>query len=134
MGKQTQNKRANGTFAPGNKLGNRFKPGESGNPQGRPKITLLSEALRAQLSEVMPNERTVAERIAAALIAEAARGNVQAIREIGDRTEGKARQSVDVDMNVSDWRQVASAHGISEQDVINEAQRLIESVTDSSGE
>ena len=32
---QTENKRENGQFAKGNKLGNRWKPGESGNPNGR---------------------------------------------------------------------------------------------------
>ena len=39
MSKQTQNKRSNhkdnGDFAKGNKLGNRWKKGESGNPNGR---------------------------------------------------------------------------------------------------
>ena len=37
--KQTQKKRSNhkpnGSFAKGNKLGNRWKKGESGNPNGR---------------------------------------------------------------------------------------------------
>ena len=33
--KQTENKQSNGQFAKGNKLGNRWKKGESGNPNGR---------------------------------------------------------------------------------------------------
>jgi hypothetical protein len=128
MAKQTVNKRADGKFAPGNKLGNRFPPGASGNSQGRPKLTLLSEALRAQLAVEMPdaNEQSVAEAIAKALVAAALKGDISATREIFDRTEGKPKQSVDVDMSISDWRAVAQAHGLNEQDVLREAQRLIE--------
>jgi len=125
--KQTANKRQDGTFAPGNKLGNRFKPGASGNPQGRPKLTLLSEALRAELAAMMSDagEQTYAEVIAKALISEAVKGNVNAAREIADRTEGKPKQAVDVDLSIFDWRELARAHGLNEQDVIREAQRLI---------
>ncbi len=134
--KQTANKRQNGTFAPGNKLGNRFKPGASGNPKGRPKLTLLSEAIRAQLAVVAPDadERTYAEVIAEKLCTEAAAGNVLAAREIADRTEGKPKQAIDVDLSVMDWREMARKYGVSEQDVIREAQRLIaESALDSGG-
>ena len=37
MSKQTVNKRENGQFAKGNKLGNRWEKGESGNLNGKPK-------------------------------------------------------------------------------------------------
>lgn len=133
---QTANKRSNGQFAPGNKLGNRVPPGASGNPKGRPKLTLLSEAIRAQLAESAPDmdERTYAEVIAEKLCTEAANGNVNAAREIADRTEGKAKQQVDVDLSIFDWRELARARGLNEQDVLREAQRLIaESVADSGG-
>jgi hypothetical protein len=114
-----------------------FPKGTSGNPAGRPKSITLSEAFRRQLSQPVPNDphgRTFAEVIALRVCVAAAQGDVSAARELGDRTEGKPKQSVDVDMSVSDWRQVAQAHGLNEQDVIREAQRLIESATDSSGE
>jgi len=132
--KQTANKRRDGKFAPLNKLGNRFKPGESGNPAGRPRATLLSEALREQLAEVLPDmdERTVAESIARSMIQVALKGNVMAAKEIADRTEGKPKQAIDVDMSIRDWRELARTHGLSEQDVIREAQLLIESVDDGS--
>jgi predicted transcriptional regulator len=85
----------------------------------------------------MPNapDRTVAEAIARALIKEAVTGNVQAIREIADRTEGKPKQAIDLDMQINDWRKLAQNYGVSETDVLNEAKLLIEqSVIDSSGE
>ncbi len=128
---------ADGKFAPGNSIGNRFQKGESGNPQGRPKLTRLTDALREQLAETNPYapEETVAEEIARALISEAKIGNVQAIREIGDRTEGKPKQAIDLDMQISDWRTLAKNYSLSEEDVIHEARLLIEqSAIDSSGE
>ncbi len=126
--KQTQKNK----FPPGNKIGNRFQKGVSGNPQGRPKLTRLTDALREQLAETNPNapEETVAEEIARALIHEAKSGNVQAIREIGDRTEGKPKQAIDLDMQVSDWRTLAKNYSLSEEDGINEAKLLIESAID----
>ncbi len=111
-----------------------FPKGVSGNPAGRPKSITLSEALRLQLAKVSPHadERTYAEEIARVLCVNAARGNVMAAREICDRTEGKPKQAIDVEMNVRDWRQMARAHGLTEADVVAEARRLIESATDSS--
>jgi hypothetical protein len=97
----------------------------------------LTDALREQLAEISPEvpEKTIAERIARALIREAIGGNVQAIREIGDRTEGKPKQSIDLDMQVSDWRTLAKSYSLSEEEVIHEARLLIEqSAVDSSDE
>jgi hypothetical protein len=132
-GKQT----VKGKFSPGNKIGKQFPKGSSGNPNGRPKLTKLTEALREQLAEEMPNapERTVAEAIARALIKEAVSGNVLAIREIGDRTEGKPKQAIDLEMNIKDWRDLARDYGLTEQDVYAEAKLIIEqSDFNSSGE
>ncbi len=105
-----------------------FPKGVSGNPAGRPKSITLSEALRIELAKALPNdthERTFAEVIAQSLVRAAATGNILAAKEIADRTEGRPRQSVDVDMNVTDWRELARQNGLSEIDVISEAQRLI---------
>lgn len=131
-GKQT----ARGKFPPGNKIGKQFPKGVSGNPSGRPKLTRLTEALREQLAETNPDapEETIAEQIAKTLIRSAIAGDVQAIREIADRTEGKARQSVELDLQINDWRTAAKNYGVSEQDVIREARLFIESADDSSGE
>ena len=132
-GKQT----ATGKFAPGNKIGNRFKKGETGNSQGRPKLTKLTEALREQLTELNPDatDETNAEAIARVLIREAKTGNVQAAREIADRTEGKPKQAIDLDLQINDWRTLAKNYSLNEEDVIREAKLLIaESIDDSSGE
>ncbi len=132
-GKQT----ATGKFAPGNKIGNRFKKGETGNQKGRPKLTRLTEALREQLAEEMPNasERTIAEAIARTLIREALVGNIAAIKECFDRSEGKPKQAIDLDLQINDWRTLAKNYSLNEQDVINEAKLLIaESLIDSSDE
>ena len=93
-GKQT----VNGRFPPGNKIGKMFSKGVSGNPKGRPKLTKVTEALREQLAESMPGapEDTIAEAIARALIREASAGNVAAIREVFDRSEGRAPLTLDV--------------------------------------
>ncbi len=92
--KQTQKNK----FPPGNKIGKQFPPGVSGNPQGRPKLTKLTDALREQLAEINPDapEETIAEQIARALISEAKLGNIAAIREVFDRSEGKAPINLDV--------------------------------------
>jgi len=136
-GKQMVNKRNDGTFAPGHKLGNRFEKGVSGNQKGRPKLTRLTEALREQLAETNPDapEETQAEAIARTLIRGAISGNVQAAREIADRCEGKPKQAIDLDLQINDWRTLAKNYGVTETDVINEAKLLIaESAIDSSGE
>jgi hypothetical protein len=109
----------------------------SGNPQGRPKLTKLTEALRQQLAEINPDapEETIAEQIAQTLIKLALSGDVQAIKEIGNRTEGLPKQAIDLDLQINDWQAIAKNYSLNEEDVIREAKLLIaESVIDSSGE
>jgi Family of unknown function (DUF5681) len=77
---------------------NRWTKGQSGNPSGRPKSKMLSDAYRSKLEEPVPNDpegRTWAELIAEAQVRDAVRGNVQAAREIADRTEGRPRQAIE---------------------------------------
>lgn len=79
-----------------------FKPGQSGNPNGRPKSTTVSDALRQALKGVDSRDgRTLAQVVAEELIALATKGRgghikIRAIQEIVDRVEGKPRQSVEV--------------------------------------
>ncbi len=135
QGKNTDGRDGRGRFT--KDTPNTFKPGQSGNPAGRPKSITLSDALRLEMAKVFPGdtqERTFAEVIAQRLVRSAATGNILAAKEIADRTEGRPKQQVDVDLSVNDWREMARRHGLSEQDVINEARRLIaESAADSGG-
>jgi hypothetical protein len=85
-----------GKFLPGNSYG-RWKRGESGNSKGR--RDAVADQLRRKLAlvRVKSDGRTNAELIADALLEEAIENrNIQAIREILDRVEGKPRQALDV--------------------------------------
>ena len=66
----------------------RFKPGQSGNPKGRPKSALYSDALRSKLSEVDEtdeHQRTYAEILAEQAIIKAKSGDIQALNHVADR-------------------------------------------------
>jgi hypothetical protein len=108
---QTDNRRADGKFAKGNKAGKTFRRGQSGNPAGRPKFALLSDSLRCNLAEPCPSApgQTWAEAIAEALIAKAAAGDVAAAKEIADRTEGKARQPINLSYTQREQYEIAVA-------------------------
>jgi hypothetical protein len=91
----------------------RFAPGQSGNPSGRPSTRVFTGMLRkslespipAQLARELelPSSSTYAEAIARRLIRDAANGNIAAIREVFDRTEGKALKEIvsDEDKNIN---------------------------------
>jgi hypothetical protein len=85
-----------------------WKPGQSGNPGGRPKTAILSEAYRQALESVDPKTlATIAEKIAEALVAKALEGDIRACAEIANRTEGRPQMRVEVkdltdDLNRSD--------------------------------
>lgn len=85
-----------GRFTKGNT--HAFKPGESGNPAGRPKSVTFSEACRKLLAEIEDEatQETVAVALARAAIREAKAGSAQHLKEINDRVEGKARQPIDL--------------------------------------
>jgi len=75
-----------------------FLPGVSGNPAGKPPgtrhmSTLLEEAIKRVAEDTGTAEDV---QIVAALIKKAKTGDIQAIREIWDRIEGKAPQSLDL--------------------------------------
>ncbi len=128
---------ATGKFTPGNKIGNRFPKGETGNPNGRPKLTRLTEAIREQLAEVMPgaSEQTFAEGIAKTLVNLAVAGDVSAARELADRSEGKPKQAIDLDLDLQlDWRIQAQKFGLTKNDILNETKLLIAGLDFSDGD
>jgi len=77
-----------------------FKKGQTGNPGGRPKSALLSQACREQLAKPVPGDpegRSYAEAIAQMLADKALSGDLRAAQELADRAEGRARQSVEIE-------------------------------------
>jgi hypothetical protein len=74
-------------------IGRPFQPGQSGNPNGRPKSKpfkrALSEALKAA-----EDDSDILKAVALALVAKAKDGDVPAIKEIADRLDGKVTQPI----------------------------------------
>ena len=71
----------------------RFKPGQSGNPGGRPKTKLITQAYRELLEQLDPKEKiTLAQLLAKKTVEQARKGSLAALKEITDRTEGKSVQ------------------------------------------
>jgi hypothetical protein len=87
---------SDGTFATKNNIGPRWQPGQSGNPLGRQRS--VTDALRRQAAEVADDGRTRAEILATQLWDMALAGNLQAIRELLDRCEGRAHQHQSVEV------------------------------------
>jgi hypothetical protein len=78
-------------------ISTRFQPGQSGNPTGRPKNYVLTDMLNAICREIEPKSaKTYGQLAAEALLNKAFRGDVQAFRELADRTEGKPRQQMEL--------------------------------------
>lgn len=80
-----------------------FKPGESGNPKGKPKgtrslSTILKEMLDEDIEVIEGSSKTkkkFADVIVRQLMQKANKGDIKAIQEIWDRMEGKAKQTID---------------------------------------
>ena len=87
MSKQTKNKRKDGKFAKGNTLGNRWKKGQSGNPNGR--RNAYTDLIR-EFSFQKINDKERREIILQKLFQLAERGDLRAIQFIVERMEGKA--------------------------------------------
>jgi hypothetical protein len=76
--------------------GKGFLPGQSGNPGGRPKGSIkISTAFQHSLARLVPGDaegRSYAQKIADTIVELAASGDVRAIKEVADRTEGRPTQ------------------------------------------
>lgn len=71
-----------------------FLKGHSGNPGGRPKEKPFRDALRVELAATGEDAKALRD-IAKALIGKARDGDIQAIREIADRLDGKPAQALE---------------------------------------
>lgn len=100
-------------FEPGNDAGkeHRFKPGQSGNPAGKPKGTMsLTANLRALMEKEIdvvdpitkePGKKKIGEVINLRLIANSIKGDARSIKIVQERLEGKPKQEVDVNAKVT---------------------------------
>lgn len=70
-----------------------FQAGKSGNPGGKPKVKPFADALRMELAAVGDDQKGL-RMIAAKLIEKAAEGDMQAIKELADRVDGKVAQAI----------------------------------------
>jgi hypothetical protein len=78
-----------------------FKKGETGNPNGRPRKLPELDKL---LADVMGEEKdglSAAEAILKALRAKATKGDIRAAEVLLDRAYGKAKQTIDNNLNIS---------------------------------
>jgi|GEM_PF-3182561 len=93
---QTVCRRSDGTFGRGNKIGNRFRPGQSGNPKGRRPERPLTAALRDALDA---NDGELIRELVGVAIDRALAGEFRYFKEIIDRTDGKTAARLDVSGN-----------------------------------
>ena len=101
-----------------------WKPGESGNPGGRPRRKPLSDAYAALLNEPVPEAEaaklklkpgaTYADIIAMSLMREAIKGKVPAASEMADRIEGRAIQTQEISGPAGGPLEVSLAASISQ--------------------
>ena len=86
----------------------RWQKGQSGNPKGKAVVKTLQRAYLDVLDEICPGSGlTYAQAIARKTAQLAAKGNISAIKEIGDRVLGAARQSLTVAREEPDAGQIA---------------------------
>jgi hypothetical protein len=78
----------------------RFKPGFSGNPDGRPPETeeekIAKKATKQFIEEYKEKLAESLPKISPVLIEKAIGGDIQAIKELNDRVMGKAPQSMEI--------------------------------------
>ena len=70
-----------------------FEPGKSGNPGGRVREKPYRDALRIELAAAGEDQKAL-RAVARAHIAAASSGDMQAIRELADRLDGKVPQGL----------------------------------------
>jgi ferritin-like protein len=96
-----ENRLKTGVVMPFPNPNTQFKKGKSGNPNGRPKMPDISEALNKVLNEEKDGI-TALDAVLKALRNKAVKGDVRAAQELFDRAYGKAKQVTDINLAVMD--------------------------------
>lgn len=86
-----------------------WKPGQSGNPSGRPKKSTLTEKLRSVL-EQDHNGKTVGQALIDVVTREALKGDFRFAKEILDRMDGPIKQQVEHEVYDMTFRATFDAH------------------------
>ena len=84
-----------------------FKPGQSGNPGGRPKRKPITE-----LYEQILNDPEEMEKLRESIVKLLRKGNMATVlhlREMTDRVEGKVTQPIEADVTVNNLADVIAA-------------------------
>lgn len=93
MSEQTANRRANGQFRKGNSEGKKFKPGVSGNPNGR--HGSLADLFRELANAKNTTGRSRHEAILDKVLRMAENGSLKAAEMYFSRIEGKPKEFVE---------------------------------------
>lgn len=77
-----------------------FKPGQSGNPSGKKRTDdeAWGRAIRRAVNSKTPEGKAKLKALADVLVDEAMGGNMVALKEIGDRLDGKPAQAISADV------------------------------------
>ncbi len=75
-----------------------WKPGESGNPKGRPRTKPLTDMLKKLLDK---DDGAAMAKIIKTAIEAAQSGDVRYFKEIMDRVEGKVIEPIDLNANMN---------------------------------
>jgi hypothetical protein len=86
--KQDGNRKGSGSAS------TRFRPGQSGNPKGRPKGKTLTEVIRKKLAQKGEDGQSLLNAIAQVFVDEAKAGHYQFAKELIDRVDGKVPDRV----------------------------------------
>jgi len=77
---------------------NRWKPGQSGNPKGRPKDKPITAALRELMDR---NDGEAIKALAAVALKNALKGDFRFAKEILERVDGKVAEQLDLNADVN---------------------------------
>ena len=93
MAEQAVKRRSNGQFVKGNNEGQKFKPGQSGNPKGR--NGSIADLFKELADVEDDNGKTSKEKILNKIIKMAENGSLKAAEMYMNRVEGKPREYIE---------------------------------------
>lgn len=105
-------------FAPGNTIGNRFQPGQSGNPSGGPKrkpisdafLAYLAAANKGELANVFKHLPFGLSKLLRGTMNQVNKGNSRSLEIVLERTEGKVTTPIALDLGEKLVERIALGH------------------------